>query len=49
MLREIGKKDEKVLIEFLEIHAQNMPAIMRSYAMERLSKSVSKQLKINKN
>lgn len=45
MLREIGKKDEKVLVEFLEVHAQNMPAIMRSYAVERLNKSVSKQLK----
>lgn len=36
MLREIGKKDEKVLRAFLEKYSKKMPAIMRSYATERL-------------
>lgn len=36
MLREVGKKDEKVLIEFLNKHSSQMPAVMRSYARERL-------------
>ncbi len=38
MLREIGKKDKKVLLDFLEKHSEKMPAIMRSYAKERLNK-----------
>ena len=36
MLREIGKKDENVLRTFLAKHSKHMPAIMRSYATERL-------------
>ena len=36
MLREIGKKDEKVLLKFLEEHSDKMPSVMRSYAKERL-------------
>ena len=36
MLREIGKRDEKVLRAFLAKHSKQMPAIMRSYATERL-------------
>lgn len=36
MLREIGKKDKRVLIDFLIKHEKNMPAIMRSYAKEKL-------------
>ena len=36
MLREIGKKDKKVLIDFLEKYEKDMPAIMRSYAKEKL-------------
>ena len=39
MLREIGKKDEKVLIEFLEKYSDKMPSIMRSYATEKLKKN----------
>ncbi len=38
MLREVGKKDEKVLIDFLEIHSKKMPRIMLRYAFERLDK-----------
>lgn len=36
MLREIGKKDKNVLLEFLKKHEKTMPAIMRSYAKEKL-------------
>ena len=39
MLREIGKQDEKTLIKFLEKYSKTMPAIMRSYARERISKN----------
>lgn len=38
MLREVGKKDINVLIEFLETHSSKMPAIMRSYAREKIRK-----------
>ena len=37
MLREIGKKDKKTLVEFLDKYSTKMPAIMRSYAKERLN------------
>jgi 3-methyladenine DNA glycosylase AlkD len=36
MLREVGKKDESVLVDFLQKHHKNMPRIMLSYAKERL-------------
>lgn len=36
MLREIGKKDEKVLRDFLEKYSTRMPSVMRSYAREKL-------------
>ena len=36
MLREIGKKDEKVLRDFLEKYSTQMPSVMRSYAREKL-------------
>ena len=36
MLREIGKKDEKTLRKFLDMYSDRMPAVMRSYAKERL-------------
>ena len=38
MLREIGKKDVAVLIAFLKRFGNSMPAIMKSYATERLRK-----------
>ena len=38
MLREIGKKDKQVLIKFLEKYSSKMPAIMKSYAKEKLNK-----------
>ncbi len=37
MLREIGKRDEKALTGFLDIHYTNMPRTMLRYAIERLS------------
>ena len=36
MLREVGKKDKKVLKEFLLVHKSEMPSIMKNYANEKL-------------
>lgn len=36
MLREVGKKDLRTLLEFLNKFSDSMPSIMRSYAKERL-------------
>lgn len=36
MLREIGKRDKTVLIDFLEQNSANMPSVMKSYAKECL-------------
>jgi len=38
MLREIGKKDEKTLTNFLDKYSKVMPRTMLRYSLERLSK-----------
>lgn len=40
MLREMGKKNEFVLLDFLSKHYEKMPTIMLSYATERLPKKL---------
>jgi hypothetical protein len=37
MLREVGKKDEKVLKVFLKKHYMKMPRTMLRYSIERFS------------
>jgi len=38
MLREMGKKDEKTLLKFLDKHHKVMPRTMLRYSLERLNK-----------
>ena len=38
MLKEVGKRDKKVLIDFLDKHHQKMPRAMFRYAIEKLDK-----------
>ena len=42
MLREVGKKDETVLLGFLEKHHTKMPRTMLRYSIERLNKEQRK-------
>lgn len=37
LLREVGKRDERVLTDWLEIHYHHMPRTMLRYAIERLN------------
>ncbi len=39
MLREVGKKDEKVLRNFLDTYASMLPRTMLRYAIEKLSRT----------
>jgi 3-methyladenine DNA glycosylase AlkD len=43
MLREVGKRDQTVLEEFLQHHYRNMPRTMLRYAIERLPEIRRKQ------
>ncbi|MDD4151023.1 MAG: DNA alkylation repair protein [Candidatus Gracilibacteria bacterium] len=38
MLREAGKRDKQILINFLDKHSKNMPRTMLRYSIEKLSK-----------
>ena len=37
MLREVGKRNEEILVEFLEKHKSVMPRTMLRYAIERFA------------
>ena len=47
MLREIGKRNETILLEFLDTHAPKMPRTALRYAIERLS-SEQKQMYVQR-
>jgi len=42
MLREIGKKDEKILLKFLDKYASSMPRTALRYSIERLNENKRK-------
>jgi 3-methyladenine DNA glycosylase AlkD len=44
MLREVGKRDEELLLVFLQQHAGDMPRTMLRYAVERLDAPVRAEL-----
>jgi 3-methyladenine DNA glycosylase AlkD len=44
MLREVGKRDERLLVGFLQQHAGDMPRTMLRYAVERLDASLRTEL-----
>jgi 3-methyladenine DNA glycosylase AlkD len=47
MLRELGKRDEKILIDFLDKNISQMPRTMLRYAIEKFPENIrQKYLKI---
>ena len=46
MLREVGKRDEEILLSFMEKNHKNMPRIMVSYALEQIDKRKKQQFMI---
>nr|WP_223800109.1 DNA alkylation repair protein [Legionella longbeachae] len=42
MLREVGKRNQSILIEFLNRHAYRMPRTMLRYTIERLMPTTRK-------
>ncbi len=42
MLREVGKRDVKPLLSFLDTHAPKMPRTLLRYALEKLPKEIRK-------
>lgn len=47
MLREVGKRHEPTLVEFLDEHARRMPRTMLRYAIERFPEQVRKDYLLN--
>jgi len=43
MLREVGKRDQEALMQFLDAHAPSMPRTMLRYAVERFPVSLRQQ------
>ena len=43
MLREVGKRDKKVLIDFLDQHHQKMPRVMLRYTIEKFPQDIRKK------
>ena len=43
MLREVGKRDERVLIAFLDQHAGSLPRTALRYSIERLTPAQRKR------
>lgn len=48
MLREMGKRNEQLLLDFLENHAHKMPRTALRYAIERLDKNVRESFMLRK-
>ena len=48
MLREIGKRDEKQLLKFMDNNHRDMPRIMVSYALEKISTDKKNRYRLNR-